>query len=124
MLTKVQDLIFTHAYAADAAVKSQSLDFFNLFNFGKPKAGATAEGIFSTLIGKIMGWVLVIVAVIAFIYLIINGIKYITAGGDAAKATEARNGIVNAIIGVVIVLLAYVILRFAGSLGTELGKGI
>ncbi len=70
-----------------------------------------------------MGWVLAIVAIIAFVYLIISGVNYITAGGDAEKATKARTGILNAIIGIVVVVLAYFILRFAANIGTNLGGG-
>lgn len=50
--------------------------------------------------------------VIAVIYLIYGGILYITAGGDAEKATKGRTAIINAVIGVVIILLALVILTY------------
>ena len=67
-----------------------------------------------------MTWFLAIAAIIAFVYLVLNGINYITAGGDAEKATKARTGILNAIIGIVVVSLAFMIMRFA--LGV--GKGV
>jgi len=47
--------------------------------------------------------------VAAVIYLLWSGILYITAGGDEAKAGKARTGIVNAVIGIVIIILAFVI---------------
>ena len=47
--------------------------------------------------------------VAAVVYLLWAGILYITAGGDEAKAGKARTGIVNAIIGIVIIILAFVI---------------
>jgi hypothetical protein len=47
--------------------------------------------------------------VAAVIYLLWAGILYITAGGDEAKAGKARTGIVNAVIGIVIIVLAFVI---------------
>lgn len=99
--------------------------FLDFFKFqGANNKDTDATGIFNNLLGRIMFWVLAAIAVIAFIYLIINGVKYITAGGDAAKATEARNGILNAVIGVVIVLVAFIILRFAAGLGANVGSGI
>lgn len=116
MLTKVTDLIFTKAYAADA-----NLNFLNLFKFKDNTAAASADTFFTTVVTRSMVWVLGIIMLIAFIYLIMSGVKYITAGGDAAKATEARTGILNAIIGVVVILLAFVILRFAGGLAGKIG---
>jgi hypothetical protein len=53
---------------------------------------------------------------LAVIYLIWAGIQYIQAGGDASKAKAARTSIINAIIGVVVILSAYTIIRFASSI--------
>ena len=47
---------------------------------------------------------------IAVILLIIGGINYMTAGGDAEKAKSARGMIINAIIGIVIIFAAAFIL--------------
>lgn len=47
---------------------------------------------------------------IGIIVLIIGGIQYMTAGGDAEKANKARKLITNAIIGIVIVFAAAFIL--------------
>ncbi len=116
MLTKISDYIFLTAFAQDGTAPN----FFD-FSFITTAPGDDAQTIFNTVLGRVLGWVLAIIFLIAFIYLIISGVKYITSGGDAAKATEARNGVLNAIIGIVIVLLAYVIVRFAGTLGTNIG---
>jgi hypothetical protein len=124
MLTKISDYIFlsAHAQATTGGGRGGALDFFN-FNFVTNSPGNDANSIFNSLLGKIMTWVLAVIFLIAFIYLIMSGVKYITSGGDAGKATEARNGVLNAIIGIVIVLLAYVILQFAGKLGEGIGGG-
>ena len=50
---------------------------------------------------------------IAVLLLIVAGIKYITAGGDEAKAGEAKKGIINALIGIVIVVAAVFIIGIA-----------
>jgi hypothetical protein len=63
----------------------------------------------------------------AAIYLILAGIKYITAGGDSKKATEARSGIINAIIGIIIITSAFFIIRVAisaGNAATSVGTGV
>lgn len=47
-----------------------------------------------------------------FIMLIVGGFKYMTAGGDAKAAESARNTITYAILGLVLIIVAYIILVF------------
>lgn len=63
-----------------------------------------------------IGWLLVIAGAIAVIYLIYGGLLYITAGGDAEKATKGRTALINAIIGIVIIALAFVIVSWINSI--------
>lgn len=58
---------------------------------------------------------------IAIIYLIVSGIKYMTAGGDAEKQITARKGIVNSIIGIIIIVGALFIIALAQSFLTGVG---
>lgn len=53
-----------------------------------------------------------IVGVISVIMIIIGGLKYITSGGDSGNVSGAKNTILYAIIGLVVVALAQVIVRF------------
>lgn len=53
-----------------------------------------------------------IVGVIAVIMIIIGGLKYITSGGDSGNVTSAKNTILYAIVGLIIVALAQIIVRF------------
>jgi len=54
----------------------------------------------------------VVVAVVAVIMIIIGGLKYIMSSGDSGNITSAKNTILYAIIGLVIVALAQFIVRF------------
>ena len=65
-----------------------------------------------TLIQKIIKAIISITIVIAVIYMIIMGIKFITAGGDSSKAEAAQKGITFAIIGIVVALAASVLTNF------------
>lgn len=56
-----------------------------------------------------------VVGVISVIMIIIGGLKYITSGGDSGNVTGAKNTILYAIIGLVVVALAQVIVRFVLS---------
>jgi type IV secretory pathway VirB2 component (pilin) len=53
---------------------------------------------------------------IAVIILIIGGIQYMTAGGDAEKANNAKRMIINGIIGIAIVFAAAFILALVQGL--------
>lgn len=75
---------------------------------------------FTTLTGNIIKTVLLFAGILATIFLIYAGIQYITASGDATKATAARTAIVNAIIGIVIILIAFSITSWV-SRGITLG---
>jgi hypothetical protein len=57
----------------------------------------------------------VIVGVTAVIMIIIGGLKYITSGGDSGNVTNAKNTILYAIIGLVVVALSQFIVRFVLS---------
>jgi hypothetical protein len=53
-----------------------------------------------------------VVGIIAVVMIIIGGVKYITSGGDAGNVTSAKNTILYAVIGLVVVALAQIIVRF------------
>lgn len=53
-----------------------------------------------------------IVGVVAVIMIIFGGLKYITSGGDSGNVTGAKNTLIYAIIGIVIVALAQFVVRF------------
>lgn len=54
----------------------------------------------------------VIVGIVAVIMIIYGGFKYITSGGDSGNITSAKNTIIYAIIGLVIVALAQFVVKF------------
>jgi hypothetical protein len=65
------------------------------------KAIATAINILSFIVG-----------VVAVIFIIIGGLKYITSSGDSSTATSARNTVLFAVIGLVVVAIAQIIVQF------------
>lgn len=61
---------------------------------------------------------IVFAAVVAVIFLVINGFKYMMASGDTTKTETAQKGIANALIGLVICIAAALIVNFVlGKLG-------
>lgn len=71
-----------------------------------------AEDQINAIISTIINLFSLVVGVISVIMIIIGGLKYITSGGDSGNVTNAKNTILYAIIGLVIVALAQVIVRF------------
>ncbi len=69
------------------------------------------------LVINIFSWVVGVVAVIMIIY---GGFQYITAAGDTTKVGNAKNTILYALIGLVIVALSQIIVKFV--LGSVTGE--
>ena len=59
--------------------------------------------------------ILVISALIAFIFLIVGGIRWITAGGDKEKTAGAQKTLTSALVGLVIVFAAWAIMSLIGK---------
>lgn len=62
------------------------------------------------LISALVGTLLIVAALLAFFFLILGGIQWITSGGDKAGMEAARNKITHAIVGLIIVGAAWVIM--------------
>src|SRR5680860_387767 len=65
---------------------------------------------FGGLIGVVINVIFVVAVIIALLYLIYGGIRWIMSQGDKSKVQDARNHIVAAVLGLVIVFLAYFII--------------
>ena len=65
----------------------------------------------SGFILKIINIALAVAGLVAVLFLIIGGFRYITSAGNEETAEQAKKIITNAIIGVVIIILSFVIVR-------------
>jgi hypothetical protein len=82
--------------------------------FSVPNATGTNlpnEATASSIVLRIIQILLGVAGLVAVIFLIIGGFRYILAGGNEESAESAKKTITNAIIGIVIVILAFVIVR-------------
>lgn len=68
---------------------------------------------FGGMINGLLSFVMVIAALLVFMYLIWGGIEWITSGGDKGKTESARNKITSAIIGLIVVAASYAVLTLA-----------
>ncbi|MCL4354892.1 hypothetical protein M1349_05525 [Patescibacteria group bacterium] len=61
-------------------------------------------------IGRLITAIFVIAAIISLFYLIYGAVKWIISEGDKQKVADARNHIIAALVGLVIVFLSYFIM--------------
>ena len=74
------------------------------------------------LAAKIISVFSILVGVVAVIMVIFGGFKYITSGGDSGSVSAAKNTLIYAIVGLIIVALAQFIVHFV--LNTAKGTGL
>jgi hypothetical protein len=72
----------------------------------------TGETEANRLIKNVINVFSLVVGVVAVIMIIVGGFRYITSGGSDSSVSGAKNTILYAIIGLVIVALAQIIVRF------------
>ena len=81
---------------------------------GAPAQLSQLNGVFASLLNAIIP----LSGIVLFIMLVWGGFSFITSGGDPKKAAAARNTLTYAILGIVLVALAYLIIvvisRFTG----------
>ncbi|OGL35955.1 hypothetical protein A3F65_02530 [Candidatus Saccharibacteria bacterium RIFCSPHIGHO2_12_FULL_47_16b] len=77
-------------------------------------ATSTDTGVekFNKVIRSVINTLSLIVGIVAVIMIIIGGLRYITSGGSDTSVTSAKNTILYAIIGLIIVALAQIMVRF------------
>ncbi|MEM6997297.1 MAG: pilin [Patescibacteria group bacterium] len=74
--------------------------------------GGNAETEVNNLVGNVISILSWVVGVIAVIMIIVSGLRFILAGGDAQKVGQARNGIIYGLVGLAVVVMAQAIVRF------------
>jgi len=72
----------------------------------------TSTGTLIQAITSIVNALLTLAAVVAAIFVVIGGIRYITAQGDEDAVAQAKNTVIYAVIGVIVIALSAVIINF------------
>ena len=78
---------------------------------GAPSQGGIAVG---EIVSNLIGGMFIIAFLIAVIYLMTGGFHWITSGGDKASLESARNKIIHAIVGLIVVASTWAIAGIAG----------
>jgi len=89
-----------------------NLDASGSGNDCTPGTTSTAPDKINSIIKTVINVFSIVVGVVAVIMIIIGGFRYITSGGDSSNVSGAKNTIIYAIIGLVVVALAQFIVQF------------
>ncbi|MFF0824985.1 pilin [Micromonospora haikouensis] len=72
----------------------------------------------SQVISNITDWIMGIIALVATMFLVIGGLRYMAAGGDPAQVEQAKGNFKSALIGYALAVLSPVVLQvLQGILG-------
>jgi len=72
------------------------------------------------VVSTIINLAFALAGIVAVVYLIMGGFNYVTAGGNPEAVEGAKTTLVNAIIGLVVILVSYLIIQFVMSqIGAE-----
>lgn len=84
----------------------------NANDIGIPKVAAN-----NATIASVMSTVFLIVGGMALLFMLIGAARFISAGGEPAKITQARNTLIYAAVGVIVSALGFTVVQFvAGKL--------
>ena len=111
---------FTAFISANIA-QAQDTDTYGLDAAGKISIGKSAD--LKDTIANIINIALGFLGIVAVVIIIYAGFKWMTAAGNEDQAGEAKKMITQAVAGLVVIFLAWVIANFAiDRIGTATGK--
>ncbi|HJQ09227.1 MAG TPA: pilin [Candidatus Saccharimonadales bacterium] len=111
---------FTGVASADAATDASKNAACRGIG-GTPSGGKCSVGgpSLNRIIATAINIISIIVGIAAVIMIMVGGFKYITSGGDSSNLASAKNTIIYAVIGLIIVALAQAIVQFVVKTSTD-----
>lgn len=106
LLIIVLVLIFSNNQALGASIKD------GLKTVAKTAGIDTGTDSLGSILGKIFQKILGIMGLILLVLFVIGGITWMTSEGNAEKLKKARGLLINAIIGLIIILVSYALVTF------------
>lgn len=77
------------------------------------------SGGIETVIRNIINIFSILVGVVAVVMIMVSGFKYVTSGGDSGKVKSAKDTLIYAVVGIVIVAFSQLIVQFVLKASTE-----
>ena len=69
------------------------------------------EGTISEIVFNLASWLLILLGSVAVIGFVISGILYLTAAGNEERMETAKKGMIYSVIGVIVGLLGFVVVK-------------
>jgi hypothetical protein len=103
----------TYAYAMPAMADSGAAKTAVCDGITQAGGDCAGDGAQVTKVIKLVIQIISAIAgIAAIIMVILSGMKYITSGGDSSKVASAKNSLIYAIIGLIIVALSQTIVHY------------
>lgn len=125
IMSVIAALALVSPLASPALVSAQDIDqnlscganlnFSGDGNCETDEAGKTAGDRVDNVVTQVINIVSLLVGVAAVIMIMVGGLRYVTSNGDSGQVGNAKNTILYAVVGLVVVALAQIIVRFVVS---------
>lgn len=80
----------------------------------EPVGASAGDMTVGELLTKVIEWILLFAAAVAVLFLILGGLQYVTSAGNKDRIEKAKQTILYAVIGLIVIALSYVIVTFIG----------
>lgn len=118
LITVLSFFVFSYTHAS--AIDDASKDSYDLaLNLGYT---VNSQQNILFFIGTIIRYALGFVGIIFLVLTIINGFKWMTAGGNEEEVKKAKTGIMNTVKGLAIITIAYVITTLIQTIFSTITK--
>ena len=117
--------IFLFTVTPTLAAPAQLKDYIDPLNMSDKSNSNSASGLTNTVsftVGTVLDQVFGILGIFALALIIYSGIKYIISFGNVKKAKEARDFMIWAAIGLVVIFLSYAVVKFVLEKIVTIGK--
>lgn len=102
-----------HMFAAEACSTSSILpDLYAGLRNSDCEVQISSLSQIMVLAGNIIGILMVVAGMVAIGFIIVGGFTYITSSGDPSGIKKAKDIIVNAVIGLVIAMVSFGVVRY------------
>jgi hypothetical protein len=114
--------------AVEADIQNSTCEGANLTFTASPEGnectfnGLDANEKLNKIIAEIINFFSVIIGIVAVLMIIVGGFRYIISGGDSGNVSSAKNTILYAIIGLIIVVFAQYIVKFILSKAVDIAS--
>jgi len=111
-------LFFPAAAFAQTDLRRGMMDIRGVFGYGGQLANSQD---LTDLIANIIRILLLVSGALAVLFVVISGYQYITAHGNEEQAERGKKTLINALIGIVIIILAWVVVNVViGTVGSSI----